>query len=426
MTEQNDDVAVEQWKMKKLIKSLEAARGNGTSVISLIIPPKTQLSQVSQMLVTEEGTASNIKSRVNRASVLSAIGSARQRLKLFTKIPDNGLVLYCGEVLTDDGKEKKVTIDLEPFKPISAFLYMCDNRFHVEPLKALLQDDERFGFIVMDGNGALFGMVTGSQRVVLQQFAVDLPKKHGRGGQSAPRFARIREEKRHHYVKKVCETAVANFVTNDRPNVSGLILAGSADFKNNLKSFDLLDPRLLNIIIGTFDIAYGGENGFTQAIAMAGETLTGVKLVREQKLLQTFYTELAKDSGKYCYSVNDVLAALEMGAVDQLIVWEALPHNRYEIRDKDTGETTVKVFSPEQEERGEHLLDNTEIISKESLLEWISNNYKSFNATLSFVSDKTPESAQLVMGFGGMCAFLRYPLDLSSVELEDIDDDGFI
>lgn len=426
MSEQNDDIAVEQWKMKKLIKSLEAARGNGTSVISLVIPPKTQLSQVSQMLVTEEGTASNIKSRTNRQSVLTAIGSARQRLKLYTKIPENGLVVYCGEVLQDDGKTKKVTIDFEPFKPLASFLYMCDNRFHVDQLKALLADDEKFGFIVMDGNGALFGMVTGSQRVILQQFSVDLPKKHGRGGQSAPRFARIREEKRHHYVKKVCETAAANFLTNDRPNVSGLILAGSADFKNNLKSFDLLDPRLLTIIIGTFDIAYGGENGFTQSIAMAGDTLTGVKLVREQKLLQAFQQELAKDTGKYCYSVNDVLAALEMGAVDQLIVWEALPHNRYEIRDKESGETSFKVFSPEQEERGEHMIEGTEIINKESLLEWISNNYKSFNAKLSFVSDKTPESAQLVMGFGGMCAFLRYPLDFTTTEVDDIDDDGFI
>jgi peptide chain release factor subunit 1 len=29
---------IEMWKVKRLIKSLEAARGNGTSMISLIIP----------------------------------------------------------------------------------------------------------------------------------------------------------------------------------------------------------------------------------------------------------------------------------------------------------------------------------------------------------------------------------------------------
>ena len=34
------DQQVEIWKVKKLIKSLEEARGNGTSMISLVIPPK--------------------------------------------------------------------------------------------------------------------------------------------------------------------------------------------------------------------------------------------------------------------------------------------------------------------------------------------------------------------------------------------------
>ncbi|KAG8889132.1 hypothetical protein FRB99_004024, partial [Tulasnella sp. 403] len=33
-------------QVKKLIKSLNAARGAGTSMISLIIPPKAQISQI--------------------------------------------------------------------------------------------------------------------------------------------------------------------------------------------------------------------------------------------------------------------------------------------------------------------------------------------------------------------------------------------
>ena len=37
---------------------------------------------------------------------------------------------------------------------------------------------------------------------MLHKFTVELPKKHGRGGQSALRFARLRMEKRHNYVRK--------------------------------------------------------------------------------------------------------------------------------------------------------------------------------------------------------------------------------
>ena len=66
----SSDKNVEIWKVKKLIKSLQAARGNGTSMISLIIPPGDQVSRVTKMLADEDGTTSNIKSHANRLSVL--------------------------------------------------------------------------------------------------------------------------------------------------------------------------------------------------------------------------------------------------------------------------------------------------------------------------------------------------------------------
>ena len=68
----------------------------------------------------------------------------------------------------------------------------------------------------MDGNGTLFGTLCGSHREILHKFTVDLPKKHGRGGQSSQRFARIRMEKRLAYVKKVAEIAVQMFIAQVR------------------------------------------------------------------------------------------------------------------------------------------------------------------------------------------------------------------
>ncbi|ETO01205.1 eukaryotic peptide chain release factor subunit 1 [Reticulomyxa filosa] len=63
-----DASLVEQWKIKTLIKHLSQSRGNGTSMISLVIPPKDQISRIQKMIQDEHGTASNIKSRVNRLS----------------------------------------------------------------------------------------------------------------------------------------------------------------------------------------------------------------------------------------------------------------------------------------------------------------------------------------------------------------------
>ncbi|KAG8899685.1 Polypeptide release factor (eRF1) in translation termination, partial [Tulasnella sp. 403] len=217
-TQDDAEQNIQMWKVKKLIKSLNAARGAGTSMISLIIPPKAQISQIQNMLTQEYGTASNIKSRVNRLSVLAAITSTQQRLKLYNRVPPNGLVLFVGTILTDEGKEKKVSFDFEPHKPINTSLYLCDNKFHTEALEELLESDAKFGFIVMDGNGSLFGTLAGNTREVIHKFTVDLPKKHGRGGQSALRFSRLRDEKRHNYVRKVGELAVQHFITNDKVN----------------------------------------------------------------------------------------------------------------------------------------------------------------------------------------------------------------
>jgi hypothetical protein len=60
------------------------------------------------------------------------------------QVPPNGLVLYTGTIMTDDGKEKKLNIDFEPFKPINTSLYLCDNKFHTEALNELLESDSKW------------------------------------------------------------------------------------------------------------------------------------------------------------------------------------------------------------------------------------------------------------------------------------------
>ena len=189
-------------------------------------------------------------------------------------------------------------------------------------MSELLESDQKFGFIIMDGNGALFGTLSGNTRDVIHKFSVDLPKKHGRGGQSALRFARLREEKRHNYVRKVAELAVQNFITADKVNVAGIILAGSADFKNDLNASDLFDPRLQTKVIKVVDVSYGGENGFNQAIELSSETLSNVKFIQEKKLINKYFDEISQDSGKVCYGIDDTLKALEAGAAETLIIYE--------------------------------------------------------------------------------------------------------
>lgn len=55
----------------------------------------------------------------------------------------------------------------------------------------------------------------------------------------------------------MAEQTTQYFITNDRPNVAGLVLAGSADFKTELGQSDMFDQRLKAIILLTVDVSYG-------------------------------------------------------------------------------------------------------------------------------------------------------------------------
>ena len=199
-------------------------------MISLYIPQNYNIWLIGKKITDELGAATNIKSRENRQSVISALTSIQARLKLYKGLPKNGLAIFSGDsVIDENNKERKIFLDFEPLKPISTSLYMCDNRFHTKMLADTLDvDGKKFGFIIIDGKGALYARLEGNTKHILSKFDVDLPNKHGRGGQSSNRFANIRTEKRHNYLRKVAEVAVQCFIENDKVNVNGLILGGSA------------------------------------------------------------------------------------------------------------------------------------------------------------------------------------------------------
>ena len=424
---------LEMFRLKKLIQDLDQMRGLGTSMITLIINYKDQISQFSKMLVDEVGKATNIKSRVTRQNVIDALTSTMEKLRLYNKTPLNGLVIFCGLVQMPTGGEKMIKIDLEPFKPINTSLYRCDNIFHTDELKSLLVDSDKFGFLIMDGNGSLFGLLQGNTKIILNQFKVNLPKKHSKGGQSANRFSRLVTESRHNYIRKVGEGLTKAFITNDVPNVKGLILAGSAEFKNKLQKSDLFDPRLAPIVMKVVDISYGGELGFNQAIELSQDALKNVKFIHEKKILEKFYEEIAKDSGKYVFGIKDTMEAIENGVVDILIIWENIDFIRLTLKD-NKNQIRVETVSSRKVIGQKYKPDDSdveyEIVENISLSEWLLDNYKKYVSQLEIVTDKTSEGNQFVKGFGGIGGILRYKLEQQNFDdIEEnysFDEDDFI
>lgn len=238
---------------------------------------------------------------------------------------------------------------------------------------------------------------------MVNKIEVDLPKKHGRGGQSAARFARLRMGARHNYVRKVTELATQSFITGDRVTISGLILAGSADFKHDLSQSSMLDARLSSKVMKIVDINHGGERGLKEAIGLASDVLTNVKLISEKMILSTFFEQLALDTGKVAYGVEQTMKALDLAAVDTIMCWEHLKVHRYVFENEDTGQQTISYA--DVKDAKEKKVDSV------LLIEWFAEHYKEHKIKLEIVSDRSQEGSQFVHGFGGLAGLLRYKLN---------------
>jgi len=388
---------VELWKTKRLLQSLRDASGNGTSMVSIILKPGESLVKMNQKLTQEFGTASNIQSRVNRQSVESAIASAQQRLKLYSKCPKNGLVIFSGQVLGSDRKEKKVVIDFEPFRPINTTMYMCDNCFHIEPLEELLHEEKMYAFVVVDGNGYMLATLAGSAKTILDTESVNLRSKTNKGGQSSNRYARLRDEEKHEWVKKVCERLKKQLIESNTSlaKIEGIVLAGNADVKKDVMECGLLDARIKTKIFHVVDVPYGGEQGLNHAISLSSYKLAEVKYVTEKSLLGKYFDDIARDDN-VAIGLKDTMTALEASAVAIIIVWEHLRLQRWStVGASDTAQHIVYV-DPDREKQQD---DDVHYDEKCLLSEWLVVNRRKYGADIRFVSDSTPEVSQFVKGF---------------------------
>jgi len=95
--------SVKLYKIRKTLQELSTFTGRGTELITVYIPKGKQLHEVITNLREEQGTADNIKSDVTRTHVVDSLSKVLQRLKLYKKTPERGLVIFCGALPREEG-----------------------------------------------------------------------------------------------------------------------------------------------------------------------------------------------------------------------------------------------------------------------------------------------------------------------------------
>lgn len=156
----------------------------------------------------------------------------------------------------------------------------------------------------------------------------------------------------------------------------------------------MLDKRLVPIIISVVDVSYGGENGLNEAITLSSDALSNVKFVAEKKLVSKFFEEIAQDTNMIVFGVEDSMKALEIGALETLMLFEELEITRYEIKNPVKGDTKILFLNPTQQKDSKYFKDaasgiDFDVIAEDNLAEWLCHNYTKYGATIEFITDKS-------------------------------------
>jgi peptide subunit release factor 1 (eRF1) len=159
---------------------------------------------------------------------------------------------------------------------------------------------------------------------------------------SAQRFARIREEATKEFFKRI--GAAANKAFLDIKDLKGILVGGPGTTKNKFLDRGFLNEQLRLKVISTQDLSYTGDFGLRELVDKSQDALANEAIVEERQIMQKFFKLLSTEPGKVAYGREMVLKALEMGAVETLLVSEKVSDEDSEMLEAKADETGSKMM----------------------------------------------------------------------------------
>ncbi len=357
---------IDRRHLKQVVRELKKWRAPATVLLSLYIPPGRPIADVMNMLRQELSITDNIKLKQTRDAVQRALTAAMDRLSMISKVPPNGLALFCG---TDMQTGNFMCYMFSPPDKVPVYFYRTDKWFHTEFLEDMIEEREVYGIIIVERDKATLGLLRGNRLELLAEMEDYIPGKHQRGGQSQRRYDRIIEQLVGDFYKKVAEHANKKFLPYlERGLLKGILVGGPAYAKQDFLSTGALDYRLkAKILKPLYDVSYQGVAGLNELVQKASDIIEGQRYLETLKAVEEFKLHLAKDDGLAVYGDREVKEALRLGAVKFVVVDEDRPD-----------------------------VDEIEALAKNT------------GAKTYFISDSLPEGEWLRKTFNGLVGVLRY------------------
>jgi peptide chain release factor subunit 1 len=332
----------DRYKVKHFIKDLKQHSGRGTELVSVYVPQGYDIAKIIQHLQAEQGTASNIKSSSTRKNVTDALERMIQHLKLFPRTPENGLAAFSGNVSEREGQPDIQVFSLEPPIPMKLRLYRCEKQFIIEPLEEIVADENVYGMIVVDKREGDVALLKGKTIVPMSHSTSAVPGKHKSGGQSAARFERLRDGAAKEFYRRVADHSMEAFFPI-REHLKGILIGGPGRSKEEFIEQGELTQELKDKIIAIKDLSYTGDFGLQELLDKCEDVLASEEVVEEKKAMQKFFNELSRGTNMASYGKDTVAMHVLMGAVDTLLLSEALEDAEIEKFTEDADKLKSKI-----------------------------------------------------------------------------------
>lgn len=313
----------QRHKIKAFVKELKNFRGRHTELVSIYVPAGYDINKINSHVSEEQGTATNIKSKQTRNNVISALEKIIQHLKLYPKTPKNGLAVFAGNVAEREGQQDYQVWSIEPPIPLNQRLYRCDKEFVLDPLKNIIEDKNLYGLVAMDKREGNVAFLKGKTIIPLTHSTSAVPGKTRAGGQSSARFERLRNLAAVEFYKRIAEYMKTNFL-DKLTDIKGIIVGGPGRTKIDFVDGGYITDQLKRKIIAIKDLSYTGEFGLQELVEKSEDVLANEEIIEEKKAMKEFFKKLLKEPELVSYGIKHVKKAVEMGAVDKLLVSEAL------------------------------------------------------------------------------------------------------
>lgn len=220
------------------------------------------------------------------------------------------------------------SIIFEPFKKINHFYYRCDKKFHLNSIMEMYEKNISFGYMLVSGKRYILYKINkfGQNMEIIKLYdnSIKLQKRQKKGGQSAQRIGRIRDEKENNYVKKIVEKMKFIFI---KMKIKGLVIGGPSNIKNKIIENDDVNKFFGNNILKVVTTPEIDDNTINYLykesldVTLEKEDEESLNLLNKIKLL----IELA--DSKLIIGYNEAIENLKICMLETLLISKNIDEN---------------------------------------------------------------------------------------------------